>query len=107
MSSHSNSFVASGSSPTHSEKIPPDFVVENHGSIFLLRPLTAAAKSWVDEHVGDDGYQPYYPTLVVEHRYIADIVRGAGAGGLVVGKMSEVREIAPPWRQKSDDQSQR
>jgi len=84
MSSQSDSFVASGNSPTHSEKIPPDFVVENHGSIFLLRPLTPTARSWVDEHIGDNGYQPYYPTVVVEHRYIADIVRGAGADGLVV-----------------------
>ncbi len=41
MSSHSDSFVASGNSPTE-----PDFVVENHGSIFLLRPLSPAAESW-------------------------------------------------------------
>jgi len=84
MSSHSDSFAASGNSPTHSGKIKPDFVVENHGSIFLLRPLTATAKSWVDGHIGENGYQPYYPTVVVEHRYIADIVRGAGADGLVI-----------------------
>jgi hypothetical protein len=85
MSSHSDSFVASGNSPTHSGKINPDFVVENHGSIFLLRPLTPMARSWVEEHIGDSsGYQPYYPTVVVGHRYIADIVRGAGADGLVV-----------------------
>ena len=42
MSSHSDSFVASGSSPT------PDFIVECHGSIFLLRPLTLAASSWIE-----------------------------------------------------------
>ena len=79
MSSHNDSFIASGNSPTQ-----PDFVVENHGSIFLLRPLTPAAKAWVEEHIGDNGYQPYYPTVVVEHRFIADIVHGAQADGLVV-----------------------
>jgi hypothetical protein len=79
MSSHNDSFIASGNSPTQ-----PDFVAENHGSIFLLRPLTPAAKAWVEEHIGDNGYQPYYPTVVVEHRFIADIVHGAQADGLVV-----------------------
>jgi hypothetical protein len=84
MSSHSGSFAASGNSPTHSGKIKPDFVVENHGSIFLLRPLTPMARSWVDEHIGNNGFQPYYPTVVVEPRYIADIAHGAQADGLVV-----------------------
>jgi hypothetical protein len=79
MSSLNDSFIASGNSPTQ-----PDFVVENHGSIFLLRPLTPAAKAWVEEHIGDNGYQPYYPTVVVEHRFIADIIHGAQADGLVV-----------------------
>ena len=31
----------------------PDFVVENHGSIFLLRPITPSAISWVEEHIGE------------------------------------------------------
>lgn len=39
-----------------SSEVAPDFRVENHGSTFLLTPLTPAAKSWV--------------------RYIHDIVRG-------------------------------
>jgi len=79
MSSHNDSFIASGNSPTQ-----PDFVVENHGSIFLLKPRTPAARSWVEAHIGDNGYQPYFPTVVVEHRYIADIVHRAEADGLVV-----------------------
>ena len=62
-----------------------DFLVENHGSIFLLNPRTPAATSWVEEHIGrDNGYQPYYPTVVVEHRYIADIVAGIQNDGLAV-----------------------
>ena len=86
MSSHDDSFVASGSSPTQSApEIPPDFLVENHGSIFLLRPQNEQAIAWVDEHIGlGNGFQPYWPTVVIEHRYIADIIAGIHADGLAV-----------------------
>jgi hypothetical protein len=79
MSSHSDSFASSGSSPT------PDFQVENHGSIFLLIPQTLSARVWIDDYIGKhNGYQPHYPTVVIEHRYIADIVDGIVADGLVL-----------------------
>jgi hypothetical protein len=85
MSSHNNSFASSVSSPTHPGEKQPDFVVENHGSIFLLKPLTPSATSWVEEHVGqNNGYQPYFPTVVVEPRYIADIVEDIQNDGLPV-----------------------
>jgi hypothetical protein len=76
----------SGSSPTR-KTVPPstDFSLENHGSIFLLRPQTVSARVWIDDHIGkDNGYQPYYPTVVVEHRYISDIVKGIRNDGLAV-----------------------
>jgi hypothetical protein len=80
MSSHSDSFAASGNSPTQ-----PDFRVENHGSIFLLRPLTDSATLWVEEHIGqDNGFQPYWPTVVIEPRYVADIIDGIQNDGLAV-----------------------
>jgi len=79
MSSHNDSFVSSGSSPT------ADFELQNHGSIFLLIPQTLSARIWIDDHIGkDNGFQPHYPTVVVEHRYIADIVRGIQNDGLAV-----------------------
>lgn len=63
----------------------PDFTIHNDGTIFLLFPNTAPAHSWVDEHIGqENGYQPYWPTVVVEHRFIADIVDGIQADGLSV-----------------------
>lgn len=63
----------------------PDFSVENHGSIFLLRPETDAAHEWIDEHINpDNGYQPYWPTVVVEPRYVGAIVEGIQADGLAV-----------------------
>jgi hypothetical protein len=50
----------------------PDFTVENHGSIFLLKPQSKQAVDWVDEHIGQEtGFQPYFPTVIVEPRYIA------------------------------------
>ena len=63
----------------------PDFAVENHGSIFLLHPQNEQAIAWVEEHIGpQNGYHPYFPTIVIEHRYIADIVEGIQDDGLAV-----------------------
>src|SRR4029077_11822461 len=50
----SDAFQTSGNSPTHSEKIQPDFTAENHGSIFLLKLLTPSAISRTEEHIGQD-----------------------------------------------------
>jgi hypothetical protein len=74
-----DSFVASGSSPT------PDFELQNHGSIFLLIPQSPSARLWIDDHIGkQNGYQPQYPTIIIEHRYVADIVAGIQGDGLAV-----------------------
>jgi hypothetical protein len=78
MSSHSDAFLASGSSPTQ-----PDFFVENHGTIFLLQPLTPVANSWIQENLPEDRLA-FGGAVVVEHRYITDIVRGAMADGMEV-----------------------
>jgi hypothetical protein len=63
----------------------PAFRVENHGSIFLLRPQTDAARSWIEEHIGsDNGYQPYWPTVVIEARYIVPIIEAINTAGMEV-----------------------
>lgn len=79
MSSHNDSFVRSGNSPTQSSA--PDFAVENHGSIFLLQPLTPAANSWVEEHLPADR-QTFGGAVVVEHRFIWGILEGLQSNGL-------------------------
>ena len=61
----------------------PDFEVSNHGSLFLLQPMTPAAHAWLEYSV-DSGATWWAGALVVEHRYIADIVSGAQRDGLVV-----------------------
>lgn len=58
-----------------------DFRVENHGSIVLLRPLTPAATAWVEEHLPAER-RGWAGTVVVEHRFIEDIVSGFLADGL-------------------------
>jgi hypothetical protein len=78
MSSHSDAFVASGNSPTS-----PDFIVENHGTIFLLQPLTPAAISWIQENLPED-HMTFGSAVVIEHRYIGDIVRAAMRDGMGV-----------------------
>jgi len=83
MSSHSDSFVASGSSPTRSDG--PDFRCENHGSLFLLFPLTQHAHSWIEEHFPKDA-QWFGHAVVVEHRYIWTILDGIQDAGLAVSR---------------------
>lgn len=79
MSSHSDSFAALGNSPT------VDFLCENHGNICLLRPLTPSATSWLEEYIRqDNGFQPYWPTCVIEHRYIRPILEGIQNDDLTV-----------------------
>lgn len=60
-----------------------DLYVQNEGSIFLLRGMTEAGHAWLKEHIGDDA-QTFGGAIVVEHRFIADIVAGACADGLEV-----------------------
>lgn len=50
---------------------------------FLLHPFTEAARNWVAEHIPDDA-QLFGEAVVIEHRYIGDIVRGIVADGLEV-----------------------
>lgn len=61
----------------------PDFTVENHISVFLLRPNTVAARKWVTDHIPSDALM-WGDALVIEPRYIADIVEAIVLDGLSV-----------------------
>jgi hypothetical protein len=66
-------------------KVPVDARFENRGSIWLLRPLTQAARDWMDEHCPADGEHQYFGSaLVVESRYVASIYDSTCADGLTV-----------------------
>ncbi len=79
MSSHNDPFVASGSSPT------VDFLCENHGSIFLLRPISPAAFLWIHENLPSDRIT-FGNAVVVEPRYVWAILVGLQDDGLVVSR---------------------
>lgn len=80
---HKNEFQSSGLSPSASNG--PDFTVRDEGSILLLTPRTEPACSWINEHIGrDNGFQPYYPTIVIEPRYVIAILEGIRVAGLEI-----------------------
>jgi hypothetical protein len=76
MSSHNDSFTASGSSPS-------DFRCENHGSIFLLHPLSESARSWIADNLSSD-VQWFGEAVAIEHRFIRPILEGIQSDGLAV-----------------------
>jgi hypothetical protein len=59
-----------------------DATVHHDGSsLFLVRPLNDATRIWLEEHT--DG-QWFGPSLVVEHRFVTDLVTGLREHGFVV-----------------------
>jgi hypothetical protein len=69
--------------PTETISPEVDFLFENHGSIILLRPVTAGAREWVDTNIGEDnGFQPLWPTVTIEARYVHPILEGIREDGL-------------------------
>jgi len=83
MSSHNDSFVASGSSPTSNNG--PDFRCENHDSLFLLFPLSHSAHSWIEEHLLSD-VQWFGNAVVIEHRCVWAILERIQNDGLAVSR---------------------
>jgi hypothetical protein len=65
------------------DKVLPDVLVRNEGSIFLFCPLTPAAKQWIDENVQPDA-QSFGNALVVEWRYAAELAAAMRDAGLVL-----------------------
>jgi hypothetical protein len=60
-----------------------DLLVENHGSSFLLDAVTDIGRDRIAEDIPEDA-QVWGDAIVVEHRFIRDIVVGAVADGLRV-----------------------
>jgi len=60
-----------------------DLLVQGHGSIFLLQPASCRGRRWIDDHVAA-GREEWAGAVVVEARFITDIVAGALADGLEV-----------------------
>jgi hypothetical protein len=78
-----DAFETSGTSPT--PEAQPDFRCENHGSIFLLYPVSESAKSWIEENLPSDAHW-FGSALAIEHRYIWPILQGIQNDGLTVSR---------------------
>jgi hypothetical protein len=61
----------------------PDVLIENHFSLFLVRPMTDRAADWLTENIGEDS-QYFGDASVCEPRFVADLVEGMRRDGLVV-----------------------
>lgn len=59
-----------------------DFEVANHGSIFLLAPLTQSAWEWIENNIDDGNAQWFAKALVVERRFIRDTLRAIESDSL-------------------------
>jgi hypothetical protein len=60
----------------------PDVQVENHGSLFLFRPLSDCAEDWIEQHVDVSSATYFGGALVVEPRYVGLIAEGMLEDGL-------------------------
>jgi hypothetical protein len=60
-----------------------DILIENHGSLFLLRPISSIGHDWLDANIQPDALK-FDGGVVCEPRYVSDIVLGARTDGLGV-----------------------
>jgi len=61
----------------------PDFEVQGHYTIYLLQPLNQAAQEWIDNNIPPDS-EWYMNSVVIEHRYIADIIQAIYKEGMQI-----------------------
>jgi hypothetical protein len=61
-----------------------DVQFENHGSIVLIRAVSDAGQTWLDENVGDNETQHFGGAIAAEPRYCGTILEGAISAGLSV-----------------------
>jgi hypothetical protein len=81
MSSHSDLFVASGTSPTSS----PDFICSGYGSFYLLRPSNQTARLWIETHIHPED-RAFVDNVVIERRLDRSILMARLDDGLEVAR---------------------
>lgn len=67
-----------------SESASADLLFENHGSLFLIRPVSQSGQLWLDENVGDENTLTFGGAVVCEPRFVEAIYFGAQSAGLAV-----------------------
>ena len=75
----------------------PDVDVHREGTLFLVGATTDKGARWLGENVVTDDTTWWLSSIVVEHRYIEDLVCGMIDAGLVVRykghKLALVRKV--------------
>jgi hypothetical protein len=68
----------------HIESQPegPDFQIQNEGSLVILYPQSDAGRNWIAEHIGE--HQEWCGGVVIESRYVGDVLAGIESDGLEV-----------------------
>lgn len=67
----------------------PDLLVSFHGSLCLVTPQSPEALRWLEDSVSQEATwwgSHERPALVVEPRYIVDLIEGLQAEGLTVAR---------------------
>lgn len=61
-----------------------DLAFADHGSVWLMTPVTPAGYEWVAENIPEDA--PKLGNAIgIENRFVMDIVKGASCDGLACG----------------------
>jgi hypothetical protein len=60
-------------------------------TLYVLRPITNEAKDWIKSYVNAPGYMKWGDAILVEHRFVDDIVGGMLNAGLKGGGDFTVR----------------
>lgn len=69
-----------------------DFILEDHGSILFLHPQNKSAEDWVNASVSQEGYQPNWPSVLLERRYAQALVEGVQSEGFTVASGIVLRQ---------------
>jgi hypothetical protein len=60
-----------------------DFDIADHGSLIILRPVSAEARDWIDDNL-DPNTQWGFGGAVIERRYFQPIYEGVVNDGLTI-----------------------
>lgn len=60
-----------------------DMSFQNHGTIWLMVPQSEQAREWIEEHIPEDA-MGFGDAVVIEHRFVGDIIEGCVNDGLEV-----------------------
>ena len=61
-----------------------DIEIEDHGTVVLIRAMTAVGKAWVEEHVEAEDWQHFGDAIAAEPRAVPLVIDGMLADGIEV-----------------------